>query len=274
VNRNVRLGRLSAVILILVLALSGCRQAELAGETGALPVTGAQGLTARPAPVQHPRALLAQPEVSPVAAIHASTSTPAATQVRPFKICSPLAEQTLADLPLITSDPYHPPPAGDEARHHGVDFAYYNRDGRASILGESVQAVMTGQVAAAVTDRFPYGNVVIIETRAGQLPADIAGRINISSDQSLYVLFAHLQNSPLVKLNESVDACQPIGAAGSSGNAGGAHLHLEMRIGPPGERFPSLAYYKMDATPEERQAYLRWRIGGEFNHFDPMLVLK
>jgi murein DD-endopeptidase MepM/ murein hydrolase activator NlpD len=70
-----------------------------------------------------------------------------------------------------------------------------------------------------------------------------------------------------------VSACQPIGKVGKSGNAGVAHLHLEMRIGKAEKTFASLAYYVADATPEERQTYRWWRTSGEFRAIDPMLVL-
>jgi hypothetical protein len=60
---------------------------------------------------------------------------------------------------------------------------------------------------------------------------------------------------------------------GKSGNAGIAHLHLEARLGPPSARFESMAYYKTDATGEEKNNYTRWRTSGDFRHFDPMLLL-
>ncbi len=214
------------------------------------------------------------PDPTPTTIPTSLTAVPNSAKIERFHICSPLAEQSLSDLSKIISDPYHPPPPGREERHHGVDFAYYNRNGRASILGETVQAVLQGRVAASIVDRFPYGNMVIVETPVSSLNGEIIAKLKLPEDQSLYILYAHLDTAPLVKLNENVTACQPLGAAGKSGNAGGGHLHIETRTGPPGVRFESMAYYKLDASEEERAAYVRWRIGGEFVHFDPMSLLR
>jgi len=73
-------------------------------------------------------------------------------------------------------------------------------------------------------------------------------------------------------LNDRVEACQLLGSAGRSGNAGSAHLHMEARVGSAGKRFESMAYYSADVTQAEQDAYLLWRISGEFRHFDPMLL--
>jgi murein DD-endopeptidase MepM/ murein hydrolase activator NlpD len=191
----------------------------------------------------------------------------------PFVICSPLTDTPVNQLVTIISDPYRSPPPGSEARHHGVDFAYFRKFGRVSIEGAGVQAIFTGQVAAAIVDSFPYGNLIIIETPGVNLPVELAGRVQIAQGESLYVLFAHLERPPAVRLGDSVEACQSLGTAGKSGNAGGAHLHVEARLGPSGARFTSMAYYKVWATEEQRANYLLWRTSGTFRHFDPMSLL-
>jgi len=192
---------------------------------------------------------------------------------QPVLICSPLGQHTLSELPEIISSPYAPPPPGREERHHGIDFSYYSRDGRASIRGESVRSVLTGYVAAVVADRFPYGNMLIVETPPEFLPAVVMESLKILPGESLYSLYAHLENPPKVDLGELVTACQEVGDVGQSGNAGVSHLHLEMRLGPSGEYFSSLAYYDLNAAQEEKENYLNWRTSGVFRHFDPMLVL-
>ena len=192
---------------------------------------------------------------------------------RPILICSPFGLHTLSELPEIISSPYAPPPPGREERHQGVDFSYYSRDGRASIRGEGVRSVLTGYVAAVVADRFPYGNLLIVETPPEFFPAGLKESLKILPGESLYSLYAHLENLPQVDLGELVAACQEIGSVGQSGNAGVPHLHLEMRLGPSGEEFSSLAYYELNATQEEKENYLYWRTSGVFRHFDPMLVL-
>ncbi len=188
-------------------------------------------------------------------------------------LCSPLAEHPLSELPEIVSDPYRPPPPGKEERHHGVDFSYYRRGERLSILGVGVQSIFSGRVAASIQESFPYGNVVIVETPLNALPADLAETLGIKIGESVYSLYAHLGSSPLVALGDTVVACQGIGEVGKSGNAGVSHLHLEMRIGPAGRSFTSMAFYTTQATEEERANYLLWRISGIFRHFDPMQVL-
>jgi murein DD-endopeptidase MepM/ murein hydrolase activator NlpD len=105
------------------------------------------------------------------------------------------------------------------------------------------------------------------------LPAGVAERIQIEEGESLYVLYAHMERPPSLALGDHLDACQSIGTVGKSGNAGGAHLHLESRLGPAGTRFSGIAYYKAWATEEQRANYLLWRTSGIFNHFDPMLLL-
>jgi murein DD-endopeptidase MepM/ murein hydrolase activator NlpD len=191
----------------------------------------------------------------------------------PFTICSPLVDTPLEDLPQIVADPYRPPPPGSELRHHGVDFAYFHRFDRAAIEGAGMQSVLKGQVAAAIVDSFPYGNMLIIETPGATLPASLAAHIQIAQGESLYVLYAHMERPPALRLGENVDACQSLGTVGKSGNAGGAHLHLETRLGPSGTRFASMGYYKAWASEEQRANYLLWRTSGTYRHFDPMTVL-
>jgi murein DD-endopeptidase MepM/ murein hydrolase activator NlpD len=155
-----------------------------------------------------------------------------------------------------------------------VDFSYYGKFNRPSIEGAGIQSVMKGRVAAVVADRFPYGNMLIIETPGSSLPPEIAAKIQIGSDPSLYVLYAHLERPAALRLGDSVEACQLLGTVGRSGNAGGPHLHLEMRLGPAGTRFKSMAYYLPWASQEEQENYTRWRTSGLFRHFDPMLILR
>lgn len=191
----------------------------------------------------------------------------------PFKVCSPLVDTPLEDLSQIIADPYRPPPPGSELRHHGVDFAYFHRFNRAAIEGAGIQSVLKGQVAAAIVDSFPYGNMLIIETSGAALPTRLASQIQIAAGESLYVLYAHMEQPPAFRLGDNVENCQSLGTVGKSGNAGGAHLHLETRLGPSGTRFKSMSYYKVWATDEQRSNYLLWRTSGTYRHFDPMTVL-
>ncbi len=190
-----------------------------------------------------------------------------------FKVCSPLVPYPLSELREIVSDPYRPPPPGKDERHHGVDFSHYRRGDLLTIEGVDVQSVLPGRIAAAIADTYPFGNIIIIETPRALIPGEWLDRLEIGENDSLYILYAHLQNPPILTLDEWVAACQVIGAVGKTGNTVEPHLHLETRLGTPSISFPSMRYYQEDATEEEKEAYLRWRISGEFRHFDPMMLL-
>jgi murein DD-endopeptidase MepM/ murein hydrolase activator NlpD len=202
------------------------------------------------------------------------TVSPAETAEIHYQICSPLALHPLEELREIISDPYRPPPPGKEERHHGIDFSYYRHGERLSIQGVGIQSVLPGKVAASLVDSYPYGNVVIIETAYAALPNQITGLLPIKEGQSIYTLYAHMDQTPLVPLGEVITACRALGLVGKSGNAVEPHLHLEMRVGPSEAVFTSMGYYRAQDTEEERRNYVRWRTGGEFLHFNPMLVLQ
>jgi len=220
--------------------------------------------TATSPPTRTPTRLPDTPSPLPL-----NTSTPKP----PFKICSPLEIHPLGVLPKIISDPYRPPPAGRDERHHGIDFSHYLFGGLTTIQGVAVQSVMPGVTAATISDSFPYGNFAIIETPFIDLPDSLTVRLQIKPGESLYTLYAHLERTPLVALGEYIPACHPLGSVGKSGNAGVTHLHFETRIGKSGVRFPVMSYYLEDSTPEEEEYYILWRTSGEFRHFDPMELL-
>ena len=141
------------------------------------------------------------------------------------------------------------------------------------MLGESLQAVLSGVAAASVEDLYPYGNMVMIETKVEDLPPELVALLEISSGESLYILFAHMNKPPLVSLGEEVESCQPLGEVGMSGNTDIPHLHMETRLGPAGTVFESMRFYDTRATQEEMNNYKLWRTSGEFRHFDPMTLL-
>ncbi len=67
-------------------------------------------------------------------------------------------------------NPFAPPPYGSDDPHQGVDFAELFGTQRIAIPGRQVNAVLSGRVAAVISDRFPYGNAVIVETLIRDLP--------------------------------------------------------------------------------------------------------
>jgi murein DD-endopeptidase MepM/ murein hydrolase activator NlpD len=201
------------------------------------------------------------------------TSKPSATPTEAIVICSPLEIHPLVELPEIIGDAYDPPRPGREERHHGIDFGYYHYQERDSMLGEPVQSVLAGTAAVVLTGQYPYGNMVIIETSAEDIPADLSEQIEIPEGQALYILYAHLDQPPGVSLGEQVAACQSLGVVGMSGNTDIPHLHLETRWGPPGQVFKSMRFYDTRASVEEMEAYVLWRTSGVFQHFDPLYLL-
>jgi len=205
---------------------------------------------------------------TPVPAI--STQTPL-----PAKICSPLADHRLEQLDEIVSQVYDPPPPGKDDRHHGLDFAYYRHGGRASIEGEIVQAIFSGQVAANIVDRLPYGNMVMIESSQEVIPPELVTALDLSPENSLYHLYAHLESAPSFEIGQEIACGQALGAAGKTGYVVPVpHLHIETRIGPAGAKFESIAFYDTKASEVERENYRLWRTSGVFQHFDPMTLFQ
>ena len=188
-------------------------------------------------------------------------------------LCSPLEIHPLEELHEIIGDGYDPPRPGREERHHGIDFGYYHYQDRDSMLGEPVQSVLAGKVAAVLTGQYPYGNMVIVETGSTAIPKDFPEQLEVPENHSLYILYAHLDQPPEVNLGDQVAACQALGLVGMSGNTDIPHLHLETRWGPPGQLFESMRFYDTRATVEEMEAYIRWRTSGDFQHFDPLYLL-
>jgi murein DD-endopeptidase MepM/ murein hydrolase activator NlpD len=261
--RRLRRGLSIISLGLVLLGLQACGNAAAGGQ-----VTPTTRLV-RPPQVHTPAN---PPTVVPMAtATQQPTITP--TSIPAFQICSPLEIHGLAELREITSDPYRPPPPGSDARHQGVDFSYYTRGERTTIQGVGVQSVLPGRVAAALSNTFPFGNLVIIETPNQALPEFVKTSLGISPQQSLYLLYAHMDGAPLVTPGAAVTSCQPIGKVGKSGNAVEPHLHLETRTGPPGATFESMGYYQATNTEEEKANYLLWRTSGTFQHMNPMNLL-
>jgi murein DD-endopeptidase MepM/ murein hydrolase activator NlpD len=184
------------------------------------------------------------------------------------EMCTPIEGIHLEDLAAIVSSPYKPPPPGSDARHMGVDFAYYRRDGQNNIDGKEVYALLPGKVVSVINDRIPYGNLVIIETRYSDVSRELADAMEITPERSLYHLYGHMKFSPPVFLGQQVPCGYHIGNVGNSGTQV-PHLHLETRWGPVGGWFPAMGYLGQDTSEDEKDNYLYWRISGVYQHFDP-----
>jgi murein DD-endopeptidase MepM/ murein hydrolase activator NlpD len=235
----------------------------------------------------------ARPSVTPTVEIAISNS--ATLYSGP---CSPLEGLTLADLPEIVSNPFQPPRAGSDEGHHGIDFAFYRYREKGSINSWTVQAVFPGKIAAAIKDRPPYGNFMIIESPLDELPKEAQDfafnePLEISptpvtpltcpvkpeepllgnTGEAMYLLYAHLQSPPAFRTGQEVTCGSEIGKVGNTGFSGNPHLHLEARLGPAGMRFTEMAHYVASATNLEMANYCLWRVSGKFQMIDPGKIL-
>lgn len=228
-----------------------------------------------------------------------TATPPAANPSTKTSLCSPLENITLEQLPEIVSNPFAPPARGLDDGHHGVDLGFYRFGDRVGMRGWPVLSALMGKVAGVIFDRPPYGNAIIIETPLDNLPSEWLARLQIpdplptpipsaalscptatpaisftsAKGRSLYILYAHFDQSPTLKTGDAVTCGQPIGAAGTSGMSVNEHLHFEVRVGTSGATFSSMAHYDTRATPEEMAAYCTWRISGQFQLIDPMKLL-
>ena len=105
------------------------------------------------------------------------------------------------------------PVSGDVRFHYGVDIACDE--------GTDVSSFADGEVLA-VSDTTDYGNNILIR----------------HADDTM-TRYAHLSRIT-AKVGDTVTAGQKIGESGSTGNATGACLHFEIRVG---EHFVNPAYY-------------------------------
>jgi murein DD-endopeptidase MepM/ murein hydrolase activator NlpD len=192
-----------------------------------------------------------------------------------FKFCSPLEDHSLADLLEIISFPYDPPPVGKDTGHHGVDFAYYRRGERLSILGVPIQSVLPGQVAAVNQNLVPYGFMVIVETLHDQLPVQVIEYLGISPKESLYLLYAHMNEPPLVEEGSLVECGQKLGYVGNTPEewSSAPHLHFEARYGPAGGQFSGMQFYDKRSQVDQMEKYSLWRMSGEYILLDPLALL-
>lgn len=208
----------------------------------------------------------------------ASSLTPSETPIPLTSICSPLRDHALVDLYNYITQPFIAPLGENkELGHHGVDFGYYHRDGVGGPLeGNPIQSVLDGNMAGLGYNAV-YGNYLIIETSFERLPAELAAIYPVRPGESLYLLYAHMQDLAPFEIHEPLDCGQQIGQVGQSGRhpdmIAEAHLHFETRVGPSNMFIEPMAFYDTQATEAEKQEYIKWRSSGMFVPFDPMLLI-
>jgi murein DD-endopeptidase MepM/ murein hydrolase activator NlpD len=267
--------------LFLIVFIAGCTKAPEVETTPTLP--------AQPTSTLIPSASVTATQ-SPV--------TPTTFEITP-QVCSPLQGFDFQELAGIVTEPFNPPLPGRDDGHQGVDFSFWTYKNFTTMKGLPVQAVLRGKVAAIIRDRYPYGNMVIIESSLSSFPSAWisatpsptreplqtpvpaltcpAGKDEFdatSPELSLYLLYAHLDQPVNRKLGDMVTCGQVLGGVGTTGNSVNYHLHLEMRVGPSGATFPVMAHYWNDATSEEMHNYCMWRVSGIFQMLNPMLLFQ
>ncbi len=274
--------------LVVLLLLAACSPAPAVPVVEPTAATTPSNSTTAPLPT-----LLAIPAASPESP-QTAQPVPAASTVPSPGLCSPLQALPLDQLPGLVSNPYHPPAPGSDDPHQGVDFGIRLPGSDVAVSGHPVQAALAGIVAGVIRDRFPYGNALLVETPIEEAPATWQSSAEIPtpaptlegpfaltcpaatlpdfdpSRRSLYVMYAHLRDPVSLNPGDPVSCGQAIGAVGSTGNALNPHLHVEIRVGPAGLRFTSLAHYDNSATSEEMSNYCLWRTSGLFQLTDPL----
>jgi murein DD-endopeptidase MepM/ murein hydrolase activator NlpD len=277
--------RFSWLSIFLLIFLCGCTSAAAtpAATDTAAPIFT---LTASPTASQTPE---------PTAT---ATSIPLIAQ-----IVSPLRGIPLSDLNGITSNPFtlkYPFSEGptDSPNHPAVDLGFYHYLSLNSDVGFPIQAILPGNVVEALDNRYPYGNMILIETPLNRLSPEFITSLKIpepysdqeiktrstcqpdqtriqwsQTDQSIYVLYAHMQNPPVQKAGDEIKAGDLLGGIGASGHAavGGEHLHLEVRVGPSAAKFGVISDYLSSSTSEERYNYCIWALSEVFVPIDPSL---
>ena len=156
--------------------------------------------------------------------------------------------------------------------HHGLDLGFNTR-GKQRFIGTPVLAAIEGKVASLINNRPPYGNMVMLETTFDHIPEKVITEEKIPEGDSLYIVYAHLQNLQPLKIGEVVKCGRQIAEAGLTGITSGPHLHFETRWGPPGTLFPVMGAYRGDVTTEEMRYYKIWRMSHTYTLFDPFILL-
>ncbi|MCW5876448.1 MAG: M23 family metallopeptidase [Anaerolineales bacterium] len=237
-------------------------------------------LAACAAPPPEPTATASPPPPVTPSPLPSATATeePSPTPIPISAVCSPLGGHSFQALLGYISQGFSPPPSSSnwDGGHHGLDFAYYQRNDPGGfgghIEGAPLQSVLDGYVAGLGYASI-YGHYLIVETPWAQLPPGLAALYSVAEGQSAYVMYAHLQEEAPFVLSEPLDCGQMVGQVGATGDAFFVvepHLHFELRVGASGLRLAAMTYYGAQDSPAEQEEYRRWRNSLEFLLHDPL----
>lgn len=272
------------VLLLSIIFLGGCSSADILvtqpSEITKIAPSTVTDHTREPPPIVQKFEVTADvPKINTIIpTLEISNAEFTAEQNQFVMICSPLENHPLKRLSEIVSDPYNPPPDGKDGRHMGVDFSYYHWNGKDGIEGTQVASIFSGNVSAAlISNNIPYGYAVIIETPTKILSEELLKKIGGTIQESIYTMYAHLLEAPVLTNGDEIDCGDVLGFVGQTGGEDTPyavpHLHVEMRLGPSGMMLTEMGFYDTRLTEDARKTYLRWRTSGEFRHIDPMLIL-
>jgi murein DD-endopeptidase MepM/ murein hydrolase activator NlpD len=253
-------------------------------------------ITTSPSTTPSPH-LIKNPKSSSTAS---GTLTQTKTQEQ-LQLCSPLAAVSLSDIESYITNPYSPPNIGSDDPHQGIDLSILDPLTGLALAGTPIQAILSGTTVGVIKDRFPYGNAILIESHFDEnletklnaaifpTPAPIQEQHTVLTcplidsmtetevttplnhpRRSIYVLYAHLKNHVDFQVGDRINCGMEIGRVGDSGNALNPHLHLEIRLGPPGTVISSMAHYDSSATPVEMANYCLWRVSMKFQAVNPV----
>ena len=273
--------RILHLFIIPILLLTGCSNISQVSKATGYPPTITSTLA---------------PRLTPTETATAPSPTPTKELIN--QVCSPIQGIDFSELPNIVSYAYTSPSPYVENGHPAIDFGLYHYKDYAFFPNFPVQAIISGKAVLVQQDLYPYGNMIMTETRLHDLQPSLLlsitqptplppsyysldERCPVSGpaitwnkdDLSLYVLYAHMVEKPDVNPGDQVSCGQFLGNAGKSGHAAEEHLHLEIRIGPSNASFESIAEYKQPASPAERYNYCIWALSGVFQSIDPSILL-
>ncbi len=305
IPQQTRRGRLYSRLLPVVLTLllpacvtGGPTQVQAVTAIPRQTVVAASFPTLAAHSVQPPTSTVTVTPLLPYTATRTKTVTVTATTAPSFELCSPLEGIRLDEMggPDLLKNPFQAPRPGMDDGHHGADFAYWSRGDHKEMLGLPVYSVLNGRVAGVIQNRSPYGNAILIETSLDEFPSKLQNPLAAptpaptiqpapslycpadpvdyaSRRRSLYLLYAHLNQTPTLSIGQNVTCGQQVGEVGTTGKSVNPHLHLETRVGPSGATFPQMAHYDTSASDAEMATYCTWRVSGLFQMFDPMQLL-